>query len=113
MKRLRVLAALLGCLAVLASGFVSVAAATVLAGPSAQPQSTLGEQPCDHCDSCGTVPCAAPTSSCLQTSSNVSLTLATVPFDLPAMDAGKIRWSLRTASLTGLCPPPDPIPPRA
>jgi hypothetical protein len=113
MKRFRVLAAFLGCLAVLASGFMTVAAATTSATPRAQEQNAIGEQPCGHCDECGGTPCPMPTATCLQMSPNTTSTLATATFDFWAMDASKVRWSSGATFLIGLSPPPDPFPPRA
>jgi hypothetical protein len=46
-------------------------------------------------------------------SSTVAPTLATATFELPAVGSGMVRWSLLTTSLSGLSPPPDPLPPRA
>jgi hypothetical protein len=111
MKRVRALAALLGCLAILAGGFMTVAAA-MPAGSSTSERSAIGEQPCSNCDECGDTKCPVP-ATCLQMSSNAAPTLAAATFDLPAMDAGKVHWSLSTTFLVGLSPPPDPFPPRA
>ena len=52
MKRFRALAGLLSCLAVLAGGFMTVAAAAVPSSPPVTERSALGE-PCSHCDDCG------------------------------------------------------------
>jgi hypothetical protein len=112
MKRLRALAAVLGCLAVLASGFMTVAAA-MPAGPSASERSAIGDQPCSHCDECGDAKCPMPAATCLQASSNAAPTLATATYDLPAIAAGTIHWPIGTSFLRGLSPPPDPFPPRA
>ena len=112
MKRLRALAAVLGCLAVLASGFMTVAAA-MPAGPSASERSAIGEQPCSHCDECGDAKCPMPAATCLQASSNAAPTLATATYDLPALESGTIQWPLGTSFLHGLSPPPEPFPPRA
>ena len=111
MKRLRALAAILSCLAILASGFMNVAEAAPT-GLSTLQQAASGEQPCSHCDDCSGVPCPAPMATCLQ-ATNVAPALATATVDLPAMSFDNIRWSLRSTSLSGLSPPPDPFPPRA
>jgi hypothetical protein len=112
MKHLRALTALLGCLAILAGGFMTVAAA-MPAGSSTSERSAIGEQPCSHCDECGDTKCPMPAATCLQISSSAALTLAATTFGLPAMDSGKVRWSLSTTILIGLSPPSDPFPPRA
>lgn len=112
MMRLHLLAAILGCLAVLASGLMVVAAA---AAPFASPASerSIAGAPCTHCDECDGVPCPMPTAACVQFSSNGTPTLASATLDLPAIGFGKIRWPLRSIVLSGLSPPPDPFPPRA
>jgi hypothetical protein len=115
MKRFRALAAFLGCLAVLASGFMNVAAAATAPAslPAQQERNAIGEQPCSHCDGCGDTSCPMPAATCLQASSNAAPTLPATIFDLPAISAGKVRWSLLATFLSGLSPPPDPFPPRA
>jgi hypothetical protein len=112
MKRFRALAAVLGCLAVLAGGFMTVAAAAVPSSPPVA-ERDAANAPCSHCDECDGVPCPMPAAACVQASSNAAPTLAVATFDLPAVGFGKIRWSLRTISLSGLSTPPDPFPPRA
>ncbi len=117
MKRFRALAALLGCLAVLAGGFLTVAAAAVPSGPPVYPpvsgQSAIGAQPCGHCEDCGGVPCPAPAATCVQACASVAPSLAVATFQLPAIGANHAPWLLRAIILSGLSPPPDPIPPRA
>jgi hypothetical protein len=111
MKRFRALAAFLGCLAILAGGFMTVAAAMPSAA-SATERSTASA-PCSHCDECDSVPCPMPAATCLQAFSNATPTLTTGSFDLSPIGFTEIRWSLRTTALSGLSPPPDPFPPRA
>jgi hypothetical protein len=111
MKRFRSLAAVLGCLAVLAGGFMTVAAA-MPSGASA-PERNTASAPCSHCDECDGVPCPMPAATCLQALSNATPTLTIGTIDLPAIGFSKICWSLRTTALSGLSPPPDPFPPRA
>lgn len=111
MMRLRLLAAVLGCLAVLAGGLMTVAAAMPAGAPAAE--RSIAGAPCAHCDDCDSVPCPAPTASCMQASTNGTPTLAASTLNLPTIGFGKIRWLLRTAVLSGLSPPPDPFPPRA
>jgi hypothetical protein len=110
MMRLRLLAAVLGCLAVLAGDLMTVAAAMPAGAPAAE--RSMAGAPCMHCDDCDSVPCPAPTATCVQISPNATPMLATA-FDLPAIGFGQVRWLLRTTLLSGLSPPPDPFPPRA
>ncbi|TAJ37954.1 MAG: hypothetical protein EPO55_17165 [Reyranella sp.] len=112
MMRLRLLAAVLGCLAVLAGGLMAVAAA---AAPLASPASehSTANAPCTHCDECDSAPCPVPAATCMQTAPSGTPTLAAATLDLPAIGFGKIRWALRSTLLSGLSPPPDPFPPRA
>lgn len=111
MKRLRNLAAFLGCLAVLAGGFMTVAAAAVSARSQVLQQSAIGAEPCTHCEDCG-VPCPAPTASCMQVCVGVAPSLGVTAFPMPAIDGNQAPPSLRAAILSGLSPPPDPFPPR-
>lgn len=113
MKRFRALAALLGCLAVLAGGFMTVAAAAAWPLPPASQQTTIGSEPCGHCEDCGGMPCPAPTASCVQACANVAPSLTAATFRLPAIGANRAPLSLRMLTLSGLSPPPDPFPPRA
>ena len=112
MTRLRALAAVLACLAVLASGFMTVAVASI---PSIQAatERELANAPCSNCDDCDGVPCPMPAAACLQVSSHAAPTLAPATIDLPPTSFGTIHWSFRIAILSGLSPPPDPFPPRA
>jgi hypothetical protein len=112
MKRLRALASVLACLAVLASGFMTVAAAAV---PSVAPlaERHVANAPCSNCDDCDGMPCPMPAASCLQVSSHAAPTLAPTTVVLPPIESAEVHWSLRTAILSGLSPPPDPFPPRA
>jgi hypothetical protein len=112
MKRVRALASVLACLAVLASGFMTVAAATL---PSAAPAAERGlaNAPCSHCDDCDGAPCPMPLASCFQVSSHAAPTLVSASVVLPPIESGKVRWSIRTATLSGQSPPPEPFPPRA
>jgi hypothetical protein len=111
-KHFRTLAAVLGCLAVLASGVVTVAAAAA-SNPPATEKSAIGEQPCSHCDDCGGTSCPAPTTACVQACTSVAPSLAVIAFRLPAIETSHVPWSLRAIVLSGLSPPPDPFPPRA
>jgi hypothetical protein len=111
MKRLRALAAFLGCLAVLAGGFMTVAAAAATSAPPMTERNAVGE-PCRHCEDCSGTPCPAPTTTCVQACTSVAPSLAVVAFRLPAIESGHTAWSLRATFLSGLSPLPDPFPPR-
>jgi hypothetical protein len=111
MKRFRALAAVLGCLAVLAGGFMTVAAASAFSPPATE-KSAIGEQPCSHCDDCGGTPCPALTVTCLQTCTSVAPSLVVAAFRLPAVATGRASLPPRALILSGLSPPPDPFPPR-
>jgi hypothetical protein len=112
MKRLRVLSALLSCLAVLASGAMTVAAAAVPSGAPAPERSMAGE-PCSHCDDCDKTPCPMQMPDCLQGHSNAAPALVAVAVELPETRYIEIRWSPGMTPLSGRSPPPDPFPPRA
>lgn len=113
MLRIRAFATLLACLAVLAGGFMSVAAAGVPASPPATELSALGE-PCSHCDECDGAPCPAPTMACLQACVGVAPSLGVPAVSLPTPSvASEAFRPIRPAVLSGLSPPPDPFPPRA
>lgn len=109
--RFRALAAFLSCLAVLAAGFMTAAAAvpsSALAG-----ERSAASAPCSHCDDCDSMPCPMPAAACLQTSPTSTPTLADTPFSFAATGSSKIHWSFGVTTLAGLSPPPDPFPPRA
>ncbi len=110
MKRLRALAVLLGCLAILAGSFMAVAEAAT-ARPSAN-HNAVGAEPCSHCDDCDGMPCPKPAAACLQVLSAGAPALAAASVELPAMDFQMVPWSPWTAAMSGLSPPPDPFPPR-
>ncbi|HTB35855.1 MAG TPA: hypothetical protein VK777_02180 [Reyranella sp.] len=112
MKRFRALAAVLGCFAILAGGFMTVAAAATPSSPPSSARNSVGE-PCSHCADCGSTHCPAPTITCAQACTGVAPWLAVVAFRLPAVETGHASWSLRAIVLSGLSPPPDPFPPRA
>jgi len=112
MLRIRAFAALLGCLAVLASGVMTVAAAGVSASPPATERSVLGA-PCSHCDECDGATCPVPTATCLQACVGVAPSLAVTAIFLPTPSvAGEAFRPIRLALLIGLSPPPDLFPPR-
>jgi hypothetical protein len=103
--RLRSFAALFACLAVLASGFVSVTALAMPMGASSAP--------CSHCPDCDGAPCPMPAAACVHAPATPVPTLASTAIDLPAMDFSDVHWPLPAARLSGLSQPPDPFPPKA
>ncbi|MGQ0581891.1 MAG: hypothetical protein ACT4O6_08140 [Reyranella sp.] len=108
MKRLRALAAVLGCLAVLAGSLMTVAAAT----PAAPARSGM-DAPCAHCADCDGMPCPSSTAACVQACAGIVPSLAVVAASLPTLDSAAETFRLaRTSMLRGLSPPPDPFPPR-
>ena len=111
MMRLRLLAGLLGCLAVLASGLPAVALASMPAA-SAAPAQTTAAEPCSHCPDCDGSPCQPAAAGCVLACVAAPPTLGVAEFALPALDAATIPWPARLVLLTGLSPPPDPFPPR-
>lgn len=111
MQRLRALAVLFACLAVLANGFMAVAASASPLGPPATERSA--QDPCNHCDDCDSMPCPIPMASCMQASPSGAIALAATATVLPLHDSSTVPWSLRAAILSGLSRPPDPFPPRA
>jgi hypothetical protein len=112
MMRLRALAAVFACLAILASGVMAVAAALPGASTIVE-RSAATNAPCSHCDDCDGVPCPIPMPACAQAASSGMSVLAATAIDLPAFEPSLIDWPLASASLSGLSPPPDPFPPRA
>ena len=109
--RLRALAALFACLAILASGVMTVAAAMPSAAAMAD-RSAATNAPCSHCDECDGVPCPIPMPACAQVGGGAVPALAAIAADLPAFDSSPVHWSFATTNLSGLSPPPDPFPPR-
>jgi hypothetical protein len=109
MKRLRILAAFLGCLAVLAAGLPVVALA---AAPTVGPVQTAASEPCTNCPDCDGTPCQPTAAGCVLGCVAAPPTLGVATFVPPAIDTGKTAWPPRLATLSGLSSPPDPFPPR-
>jgi hypothetical protein len=109
MMRLRLLAGLLGCLAVLAAGVPSVALASA---PTAVPMQMAAFEPCTHCPDCDGTPCQSAAAGCVLSCVAAPPTLGVATLALPAIDTGKTAWPSRLVTLSGLSPPPDPFPPR-
>jgi hypothetical protein len=110
MKRFRLLAAVLGCLAILAGGLPTVALASA---PTTAPVQTAASEPCTtHCPDCDGTPCQPTAAGCVLSCGAALPTLGVATFVLPAIDTGKTAWPSLLAALSGLSPPPDPFPPR-
>ena len=104
MSRLRLLAGLLGCLAVLAAALPAAASA---------PVQTVAAEPCNHCPDCDAGPCGSAAVSCVQACVATPPTLGVETFALPSVHADTAVWPAPVAMLRGQSPPPDPFPPRS
>ena len=115
MRRLRVLFAVLGCLAVVAAGLPTVALAWA---PSKATQAGYGHETAmgalcsEHCPSCNDTPCPPEATHCTVACVNVTPALATLTVALPVPFWSSFVWLHRLVILHGLAPPPDPSPPR-
>ena len=107
MSRLRALAALFACLAVLAGALNSVLAAPIV--PTATQSATSA--PCD-CDGCEKAPCPVPQAGCIQAQTGHGAALPAVPVGQAVRVSVAVPWSSADTTLSGLSPPPDPLPPR-
>lgn len=105
MSRLRLLAGLLGCLAVLAAALPAIAIAST-------PAQTAASEPCQHCPECDAGPCEPAAVSCVQACVAMPPALGVETFALPPVHAGAAVWPAPVAMLRGQAPPPDPFPPR-
>ncbi|MDP2330819.1 MAG: hypothetical protein Q8M19_09010 [Reyranella sp.] len=121
MMRLRLLAGLLGCLAMLTAGLPAAAVASAPAG-GGQPVQTaddgmekqmVASEPGNPCGDCGGLPCPPATAGCTTVCVNAPPVLGTAGPIVPAETAGGTVWPARLAVLNGLSPPPDPFPPRS
>jgi hypothetical protein len=111
MGRLRVIAALLGCLAVLAAGVANVAAAQDAGWTPAERGASTA--PCSDCDNCDKIPCPMPMTDCLQVHAGGGAVVLAAFVALPPGPDVAERWAAPTHALSGLSPPPDPLPPRS
>ena len=109
--RFRSFAVTFACLAVLASGFMSVAASAFPMGGSTQIGTS--STPCSHCPDCDGMPCPMPAADCVHAPSMPVPALTRTAVDLPAADLSEIHWPHPATILSGLSPPPDPFPPKA
>ncbi len=106
MSRLRLLAGLLGCLAVLAAALPAIAIASA-------PAQTAASEPCKHCPECDAGPCQPAAVSCVQACVATPPSLGVETFALPSGHIGETVPPARAAMLHGQSPPPDPFPPRS
>lgn len=106
MSRLRLLAGLLGCLAVLAGAWPVIAVASA-------PAQTAASEPCKPCPECDAGPCEPAAVSCVQACVATPPSLGVETFALPSVQVGKTAWPAQAAILHGQSPPPDPFPPRS
>lgn len=110
MKRFRLLAGLLGCLAVLAAGLPVVASASA---PAAKTAPTAVSEPCQHCSDCDGAPCQTAMADCMLACIAAPPALAATATILPAIAGNEAPWSASLAALHGRTRPPDPFPPRS
>jgi hypothetical protein len=111
MGRLRILAMVLSCLAVLAAGLPAIAFASAPA--AIDTMRMVGVEPCQHCPDCDSGKCAPGAMTCVASCLASLPTLGVAPFTLPAIEASRVIWPSRLAALHGLSSPPDPFPPRS
>lgn len=111
MRRLRLLAGLLGCLAVLAASLSAVALGLAPSLNSA-PTQTAASQPCDDCPDCQGEPCQPATAGCVQACVASAPALGVASFSLGAVPVTEAISPRHLAALHGQSPPPDPFPPR-
>jgi len=111
-KRLRLLAAMLGCLAgVWASAFPAMAFASVFHADAHAGQ-TIAHAPCHGCPDCDDTPCAPGVLACTIACLGNPPMLAAVTLVTPTIETVKIVWPAFEAFAQGRTPPPEPLPPR-
>ena len=109
MLRFRALVPMLACLAVLAGALNFAFAAH---GVTSAELGAVGS-PCADCDDCNKAPCPMPMADCIQMHANPGPALMAAPLALAADVHVAVHWSPAHPTLTGLSPPPEPLPPRA
>jgi hypothetical protein len=112
MKRLRILSALLACLAVVAAGLPAFALAWAPSESPATEQTAVGALCTEHCPSCEGMPCPPTAAGCVVACVGLAPALGVAAFSLWMPPASSVAWPVRLAILHGLSPPPDPQPPR-
>ena len=121
MMRLRLLAGLLGCLAMLTAGLpaISVASAPAGGGQPVQaaddgvPMQTVVFERGNPCGDCADLPCPLAMAGCTTVCVNAAPALGTAGPIVPAATEDGTVWPVRLAVLDGLSPTPDPFPPRS
>ena len=121
MKRLRLLAGLLGCLAVVAAGLPTVAHAWMPSTSDRAPAATgattgttkVSALCSQHCPECEGMPCPPTAAGCVVACIGTMPSLVAAAMTLSTPDARSEVWPDRFAALRGLSPPPDPSPPRS
>ncbi len=113
MKRLRILFAFLGCLAVVASGLPTVALAWAPSQQASDDQTTVGALCTQHCPSCEGMPCPPTAAGCVVACVGIAPALGVAAFTLSIPPSCNDVWAAELATLHGLSPPPDPSPPRS
>lgn len=108
--RLRALAAVFGCLAILA-GTLNFVAAVQAAQEIVHANAVSA--PCTGCDDSDKAPCPMSTADCIQMHVNAGPALLADAAPLPAGQFVLLHWLPAHRTLSGLSPPPDPFPPRA
>ncbi len=112
MRRLRILSALLGCLAVVTAGLPTVALAWTPSLAPATDQMVVGGLCSQHCPSCEGAPCSSEATGCTVACVGVTPALGVAAFVLSIPPGNVTIWPRRLAALDGLSRPPDPLPPR-
>ena len=114
MQRLRILGAMLGCLAVLVAGLSASAFAwtpSSVAGTTQKISPMAAGEPCSHCPDCDGCPDAG-MFACVVACFGALPTLPVASFDLPAARPVEASGPLQATVLHGQSRPPDPFPPR-
>lgn len=111
MRRLRFLAGLLGCLAVLAASLPAVTLGSAASLNSA-PAQTVASEPCDDCPDCQGAACQPTVVVCAQSCLTSASALGVAGFSLGTVSATETISLRPLAALHGRSPPPDPFPPR-
>lgn len=115
MRRLRVLSALLGCLAVIAAALPTAALAWAPSQASQEAETgyAVGGALCSqHCPSCEGSPCPPQATRCTVACVGVTPTLGVAVFALWTPPGGDKDRPQSVVPLYGLAPPPDLSPPR-
>lgn len=109
MKQIRLLSALLACLAAVATGLPAFASVAMVV----QSDSTVSGAPshCMDCPDCGTDHCAQMVHCTAPCAASIPV-LPFVAVELQRTEASSQTWQFNARTLTGERPPPEPLPPR-